>query len=65
MNTYRVINTLERRFGRGKLIMNSIVNKSCKIPPFKEYKLDYIIIFSDNIRNLVRIIQTLNNEIQF
>lgn len=56
----KIISTLERRFGRSELIIHLLLENIKKIQPLKADRLELLIDFSDNVRNLVRTIKNLN-----
>lgn len=51
-NVNKVIETLERRFGRSEYIIFSLLDKLKKTPSVRDDKLDMLNIFSDEVNNL-------------
>ena len=61
-NVSRVIECLEKRFGRPEYIISLLLDKAVKISPVKEDKLITLIDFSDSVKNLVNTLETLDEE---
>lgn len=59
-NVDRIIRILENRFGRPEHIIMMLLDKIRNFPNVKEDRLDMLIEFSDEIKNLVGIMEALN-----
>lgn len=61
-NVSKIINLLESRFGRPEYIIYTLLEKIRKLPFVKEDKLETLIEFSDEVKNFVAILESLNEE---
>ncbi|XP_031337274.1 uncharacterized protein LOC116166463 [Photinus pyralis] len=61
-NADKIIDMLRKRFGRPELIVFMLLDRIRNFPVVKEDKLDMFINFSDNVKNVVGTMETLNQE---
>ena len=61
-NVEQVMKTLERRFGRPTLIIESVIEEVRSIPKVKDEKPETLIEFSSAVENFVAVVESLKRE---